>query len=285
MPERPDRTRWLLVATITAFLLCLLHPHNMEGAEEKAEYRIAVFPQQPPVVMHASWTPLVEQLEKKSGVGLRLKLYENMADFEADIGKGNADFIFSTPSQLVAARRMQGYMPLVRGSRKISGVLFVRRDSPIQTIGDLQGEEIAFVGSWNVCSTLVQQALRRERTPIRFKQLYAGSASNVVKHVLLGKTAAGSVLDTVFDSMEPAARAQLRPLMETPKIFPHPLSAHPRVPKAVREKMASAMLHLQEDEEGKSLLRSLRIIDPVRADYQHDYRQLEGEDLRMPREE
>ena len=96
---------------------------------------------------------------------------------------------------------------------------------------------------------------------------------------MLGKATAGSVLENQFESMTPEVYKDLRPLLETPKIFAHPISAHPRVPKQLQEKLAVAMLHLWGQDKGKAILQSLSITDPVRSDYHHDYRQLEEIDL------
>jgi phosphonate transport system substrate-binding protein len=158
-------------------------------------------------------------------------------------------------------------------------VLFVRNDSPIRTVDDLQSGDIAFNGSWNVCSILVQHVLHKEHPDLKFRQLYTGSMNNVVNHVLLGKAAAGSIIDAEFEAIAPETRRYLRPLLETQKIPPHPFSAHPRVPKAIRDRVAAALLDLRESEEGRALLLETRITNPVRADYERDYSQLEAIDL------
>ena len=271
-----------LLAELALVLMCALFPSSGNAGNDSPTYTIAVLPQRPPVVMYARWRPLLDRLEKEAGITLKLKLYESTADFQADIAKGTPDFMYSTPPQLVVVRGMQGYIPLVRGSRKLSGVLFVRNDSPIRTVDDLESGEIAFSGSWNICSVLVQNVLHKDHPDLKFKQLYAGSMNNVVNHVLLGKAAAGSVIDVEFENIAPETRTHLRPLLETQKIFPHPLSAHPRVPKSVRDKLASAILALWEDEAGNALLVATRITNPVRADYQRDYRHLENIDLMYP---
>jgi len=273
------RSRPLRFLVLVVCLICVLLPCHGAAIGENPVYTFAVLPQRPPVVMYSKWRPLLDSLEKETGVTLKLKLYENVADFETDIGKGGPDFIFSTPPQLVIARKIQGYNPLVRSSRMLSAILFVRKDSPIRTVNDLQSGEIAFTGSWNVCSILMHQVLVKDHPDLKFKQLYAGSSSNVVSHVLLGKATAGSVLDSQFENMAPEANRDLRPVLETPKIFAHPISAHPRVPKQLQEKLAAAMLHLWGQDKGKAILLSLGITNPVRANYQHDYRQLEEIDL------
>ena len=71
-----------------------------------------------------------------------------MADFERDIVSSEApDFIFTNPMQIVVAHKQQGYIPLVRGSKLVHAVVFVRRDSPARTVDDLSGKRIAFVGA------------------------------------------------------------------------------------------------------------------------------------------
>ena len=130
-------------------LLMLAMGLPAQGAEQN-QYIFAVLPQRPPVAMHTSWRPFMDQLEKELGVTLKLKLYETMQQFEDDMKHGTGDFVFSTPPHVVLAYQSQKYRPLVRGSRTIAGVLFTRKNSAIKELADLDNQEIAFVGSRNV---------------------------------------------------------------------------------------------------------------------------------------
>lgn len=114
------------------------------------EYVFAVLPQQPPVAMHTLWRPLLDRLEQELGVRLKLKLYGNMTEFEEGAVRGEGDFVFSTPVQLPLFRKRQGYTPLVRGTRYLNGMVFVRKDSPITSVEELAGKEVAFVGARNL---------------------------------------------------------------------------------------------------------------------------------------
>lgn len=134
---------------VTVFLLVSLVWLGQRTATAK-EYVLAVLPQKPAAAMFASWNPLVVQLSRATGATIRLKVYEEMLEFEGDVSKGVADFIYANPTQTVMARQRQGYIPLVRGSRPLRGALFVRADSPIRTIQDLEGKTVAFVGAKNL---------------------------------------------------------------------------------------------------------------------------------------
>jgi len=135
---------------LTVALLLHLFPPGAE-AVQKSGYELAVVPSFPPVTTYQQWTPLAERLAKETGIGFRLKLYETMGDFELDIVSPEApDFIFANALQAVVAHQEQGYLPLVRGSGHVWVELFVAKDSPCQSVDDLSGKRIAFVGNKNL---------------------------------------------------------------------------------------------------------------------------------------
>jgi phosphonate transport system substrate-binding protein len=120
------------------------------AAPADGSYVLGVVPSAPPVTMHANWMPIVERLAQATGLSLTLKVYEKMPDFEADLERGGPDFAFSNPMQIVLFHAAQGYVPLVRSSQPLVGVLFVPVDSPIRTVEELEGKQIAFVGAKSV---------------------------------------------------------------------------------------------------------------------------------------
>jgi len=255
-------------------ILPLLMPPSASAADRQT-YTFAVLPQKPPVAMHELWAPLIERLERELGVSIKLKLYQGMANFEEGLKRGDGDFIFSTPPQMVLARKSQNYIPLVRGTRELAGVLFVRRDSPIQRVEDLKKTEISFVGERNLCSVVTRHSLSQHQTDLNLVPLYSGSTANVFKNVLLGKTPAGASLDVEVEKAPPEISSQLRTIMTTPKVAPHPVAAHPRVPKKVRERMKAALLKLSGENSGLELLKRVGIGETMLADYARDYRPLE----------
>lgn len=113
-------------------------------------YVVGVVPQMPPVTMYANWKPFLELLSQKTGLDLKIKVYEKMSDFEADIDAERPDMIFANPIQAAHAAKNHQYLPVVRSSKFIEGVLFVRSDSQIRSADDLADREVAFVGSRNV---------------------------------------------------------------------------------------------------------------------------------------
>ena len=272
-PLRPSPLLYCVV-----LLLSLLVGKSWSAS---TEYIIGVVPQMPPVTMHTNWTPFVERLAKETGLNLKLKVYEQMDAFENDFQSGTPDFLFSSPTQITLARESQGYIPLVRNSQTIKGILFVKKDSPYNDVSQLEGKNISFVGSKNLCSIFVRHELASNQpTKIKFNRIYAGSTNNVYKTVILGKADAGATLDVDIGRESPEITEQLRTIMSTEEINPHPLSAHPRVPEAIQQQVKETVLRLGKEESSQEMLKAIRIPKPVAADYIRDYKEIEVVNIR-----
>lgn len=252
-----------------------------QGAEQK-QYVFAVLPQRPPVTMHTNWRPFLDQLERETGLAFKLKLYETMNQFEAELKQGVPDFTFATPFQLMVIHKTQNYRPLVRGSHQLAGMLIVRNDSPYKELRDLNNHDIAYVGSRNVCSLALRNQLYQQHIKLNLNEIFVGSSSNVYKTVLLGKTAAGTVLNVDFDAQPVDVKAKLRILMKTPYLAPHSIAAHPRIPANVQQAVAEAVLRMAEKPETTALLKPVQLGKPVVSNYERDYQSLENMDYEAP---
>ena len=266
---RPGR-----VARLAVGLACAALAGTAQGAEPR-EYVLAVLPNEPAVTLHRNWKPFVEALSSKTGLGLRLKLYDRLPAFLEDSEKGLPDLLYTAPNMFYEARRAQGYVPLVRGSGLLAGVVFVRRDSPIVSVADLQGKTVAFVGPDNLCAMITRHALHSSGTRIEYNAAFTGSTINVVKMVLLRKADAGASLDVALANDVPVLQRELRTILQTGPVASHPLAAHPRVPAETRERIAAATIAMAETEGGRALLAGVHLLAPVRADFARDYRQFE----------
>jgi len=259
-----------MTAVVTLFLIS-----NQTIASDAGEYTVAVVPQFRAEEIHRAWTPVLQRIKAETGIELRLSVFASIPNFEASVLAGGSDFAYMNPYHQVMARRAQGYIPLVRDATPLSGILMVREDSPISSVKELDGREVAFPAPNAFGASLWIRALLAEHENIRIVPAYVQTHSNAYRHVASGRAAAaGGIAATLAE--EPAElRAVLRPLLETPGVAPHPLSAHPRVPEKVRKAVSQSLLNLARTAEGKALLKEIPMPDPVRADYAKDYQPLE----------
>ncbi len=246
-----------------------------ELKDDRHTYVLAVLPQFPPLDIYRRWAPFVERLSKELGVNIQLRVYEATSQFEDDIMNGVPDFAFMNPYEVVVVRKTEGYIPLVRDKKTIKGMISVRKDSPIQSIKDLNGKRITFVSSKTICSLLLRRGLSTRKEKIHFIPQYVGTASNVYRNVILGKASAGGTLDTSFKKEPDEVRSQLRTIYETPPIASHPLAAHPRVPENLRQAVIDAVLRLARERDNHDMLNRIQMPEPVKADYKRDYMPLE----------
>lgn len=118
-----------------------------------------------------------------------------------------------------------------------------------------------------------------EKQLINVKKLNVGSTSNVLKHVILGKADAGAVLDSFLVKEPSELSEQIRIVFTTEPISPHPLSAHPRVPQKIRDKVTKTVLAFAKDGEGQAVLQTIQMSDPKQANCDLDYKNLETIDI------
>jgi len=241
----------------------------------KPAYTLAIAPQYPAVTIHRDWTPVIERLMKETGATFTLAIAPSIPLFEESLFAGEPDFAYMNPYHEVMAMRAHGYVPLVRDSKLLTGIVVVSKDNPIKSVRELDGKEIAFPAPNAFGASLWIRALLAEREKIVITPVYLKTHSNAYRHVAVGKVlASGGVNHTLADEPE-EIRSVLRVLLETPGAAPHPLSAHPRVPEAVRRAVADSLLGMSTDIPGQAILKAIDMVAPVRADYAKDYRPLE----------
>jgi phosphonate transport system substrate-binding protein len=241
-------------------------------AESKKTYTLAIVPQMRVSEIYEKWTPLLKKLLQESGIEIAIKPYTSIQQFEADLLKGVPDFAYMNPYEAVSARDAQGYIPLVKDSTSLVGILVANKNGGIHSVNDLNGKEIAFPSPNAFAASLYVRALLTEKEKVHFKPRYVKTHSNVYKTVVVDKAVAagGGVVKTLMKEPK-EIRSQLTTIYETPRTASHPLSAHPRVPDVLRKKMVKAVLALANDKTNKELFANILMPEPVPADYQKDY--------------
>lgn len=267
--------RWCVVAPLTLVVMSVSAASLAAAQQSPVTYTFSVVPQYSPAQLHREWFPLVERIARESGITLELKLSASIPKFETEFASGTPDFVYLNPYHAVMARHAQGYIPILRDSKPLSGILLVRRDGPYKSVGDLNGKVIGFPAPNAFGASLYMRALLTESFKINFEARYLNTHSNVFRHIAQGSVAAGGAVNLTFNDESPEMREQLHVLYQTPGVAAHPLVAHPRVPARVRAAVTEAFLALQRDEAGREMLKEIRTPQPVKADYQQDYLPLE----------
>jgi phosphonate transport system substrate-binding protein len=233
------------------------------------EYSFAMTPQFEQRKLFVIWKPIADELEKRTGLRLKLMTTLTISEFERELATGALDFAYINAYHVMR----QGYIPLVRDAAPLKGVLVVAKDSPINALADLNGKLLA-VPSPNAfgASLLVRAELERFHH-VKMRLLNAKTHSSVYLHVIQGLVDAGGGVDKTLQEQTQAIRESLRILYVTRDAPSHPISAHPRVPPDVRDKIQAALLAMGATAEGAALLARIPMSQVVPASVK-DYQQL-----------
>jgi len=242
------------------------------SASATGSFTIGVVPQFDARRIHTIWQPILTHLEQATGYSFRLAGAPTIPAFEKEFVSGHFDFAYMNPYHLIMAHREQGYLPLVRDvGRQLFGVLVVSKHSGITDVQQLNGREIAFPAPNALGASLMMRQELSDDFGISFTPRYVKTHDSVYLNVLLEETAAGGGVQKTLDRQKSSIRDNLQVLHTTRPVAPHPVAYHPRIDKAVVEKVAAALLKMGQSDSGKKALAAIPIkkIGPAQlSDYQ-----------------
>jgi phosphonate transport system substrate-binding protein len=278
MSDEPVRGRrqWLQhAAQVGAGAACTLVLPAAPVRAAVPHLNVSVVPQFQPVELQRTWGPALERLEQELGVHFNLRIAKDIPAFEDDFKNGRSDLVFLNPYHMVMARKAQAYEPVVRDVTPLAGLLVVHKDDPVRSVQDLKGKDIAFPAPNAFGASLWIRALLHEQHKVPFQSVYARTHTNAYRQVLVGRAAAAGGIRATLDREPDEVRKQLRVLMETPAVPPHPLAVHPKVSPALRLALGKAFERWRGDAAGQALLQGIQMPRPVAASYARDYAPLE----------
>ena len=256
-----------------ALLALLLLAASFAGGHARADeaYSFAVVPQFPPRQLFEVWTPIIEELGRRTGLKLELKTTLTVPEFEQGLSTGSFDFAYANPYHILRESRRQGYLPLVRDSVPLTGILVVSRDSPVRTPAELDGKTLAVPSPNAVGAALLMRADLELVFHVHMQVVSVKTHSSVYLNVASGLADAGGGVQKSLEQQDEAVRGALRVIYTTRAMPSHPVAAHPRVPAAAREAVRRALLDMAATPQGRALLARVPMTQPVAAsidDYQ-----------------
>lgn len=240
---------------------------------EKVVYTFGVVPQLTPREIAHNWIPILHALEEKTGFKFQLRGTINIPDFESDFLNGEFDFAYMNPYHSLIASENEGYQPIIRDkSKKLFGILVVKKGSNINSLKDLEGKTLAFPAPNALgASLLIRSALNEQG--INYHTKYVQTHSSVYLNVALGVNAAGGGVMRTFNSQPEEIQSSLKVIYETIKVNPHPIVAHGRVPKEHVQTIKDAFFAIAATPQGKELLSKIPMGEITQANIE-DYSNL-----------
>ena len=244
----------LIAALLVATGLLVTNPSLAET------YAVGVVPQFNARTLQSIWTPILQELERRTGHTFELRGSKSISAFEKQFMAGEFDFAYMNPYHFILASKTQGYLPLVRDTgKRLRGILVVRKDVAIDDVEQLQDKAIAFPSPNALGASLMLRAQLAREFNLRFEPRYVKSHDSVYLNVVTGRMAAGGGVGRTLARQPSEVREQLRVLYTTPAVASHPVTVHPRVPETVRSMVKNALIAMGESESERQLLAKIPI--------------------------
>ena len=186
--------------------------------------------------------------------------FDHAAAVEA-LRNGDADISFMGALPFVLAENQIGAVPLLsevyRGQPSYSGRVFVRKDSGIETLADLEGRDIAFAdpvsesGYLYPLDLFVREGLVANAGDAdRFfgQKFFAGGYQQAMQAMANGLVDAAGASQYADLYLTPEQQAEVKVLGESEQIPSHAIIARPGLDAALRARFVDAMLRLNQAE-------------------------------------
>lgn len=229
-------------------------------------YTFAVVPQFEQRKLFRIWKPVVDELEKRSGLELKLVATLTVPEFERELAKGTFDFVYANPYHILRESAHQGYIPLVRDAAPLRGIVVTRKEGPVHSLSDLEGKTLAMPSPNAIGASLLIRADLERLHHVKTAPLYVKTHSSVYLHVVNGLADAGGGVEKTLEEQDQQVRDSLRILYTTREMPSHPVAAHPRTAKEAREKVRRAFLELAATPAGQALLAEVPMKRAVTAE-------------------
>lgn len=218
-------------------------------------YSFGVLPQRSGVLTAEYWNPILDYVQRKTGVLLRLKAARTAPDSNDAIERGEYDFVYSNTifqPRMAAAN----YQVILRPREAaITGQIVTLKDSPIQKLSDLQGREVGFpsLAAFVGYSVPMNQLLRQN---VVVQPVFGGNQEGIMAQLKAGRLPAAGVNSQVMQSYAQREHLAYRVLWESEPFLNLPVAAHPRVPRQVVAAVRLAIDGMDATPEGQRILES-----------------------------
>jgi len=218
-------------------------------------YSINVLNQRTIALTAGYWNPIITYVSSKSGVQLELKLAKSAKEGNEIAERGGYDFIY-TNHFFTPQRDKVGFKVLARAAGPgIRSQIVVPEESPIRTLQQLEGKEVAFVspdafaGYW-----LPMDALLKAKVHVTV--LFTGNQEASSAQLKVNKIDAAAVNGTVLARYARRESFSYRALWTSELYQDLCLMAHPKVPADKVAAAKAAFIGMSADPEGRKILEA-----------------------------
>ncbi len=238
-----------------------------------------IIPARSPERVLTDFGPLVDAMEKKLGISVRMRGAPDYETFLRRVLAGTTyDMILTGGDTIQYLRELDLYRPLAQmGGSGIFAVIAVQADSRFTELEDLRGQATVATADLLAYSTglgfrRLEEAGIDQKTDLNM--VFVPSQSAALAVLVRGQVDASIIMMPVFRSAPPEMREAVRILAETERAPPPAISVSTSMPSDLADRIFDFLVSVEGSEAGSNVLQNMGWpgIVPVRIE---DYSGLE----------
>jgi phosphonate transport system substrate-binding protein len=201
------------------------------------------------------WNPILIYVSAKSGVPLELKMAKTTMEADQLGEKGTYDFLY-TNHFFTPERDRLGFKVIARpAGAGIRGQIIVPKDSPITTLQELNGKEVAFASPDAFAAyQLTMDALIKAKVSV--KPVFTSNQEAGFAQLKLGTLAAAGVNNKLIERYARREGFEYRLLWNSDLYNDLCIMVSPKVPKEQVAAVKAALVGMMSDVEGRKVLEA-----------------------------
>ncbi|MFA3791350.1 phosphate/phosphite/phosphonate ABC transporter substrate-binding protein [Aliiglaciecola sp. SL4] len=238
-------------------LVGLLFGFSGAVSAQQKTLTFGVVPQQSAKRLAALWTPIFQHISEQTGVHIVFSTAKDIPTFEKRLEAGDYDLAYMNPYHYTYYNQVSGYDALAKQSNKtIQGVIVANADGKVRNIRDLAGSRLAFPAPAAFAASLLAQA-ELNNLGVEYTPMYVGSHDSVYLNVSRGFFPAGGGIQRTLNNMNESTQSSLVTIWKSARYTCHAIATHPNIDAATRDKILTALLSMNNSEQGKALLKTI----------------------------
>ena len=228
---------------------------------------IGLIPEQNIFKQLERYEPLKGYLSGKIGMIVTFKIQPTYEDIIVKFTSGEIDGAFLGSFIYTLAHEKLGVEVLARpvspdNTSTYHGLIFVRKDSGINSVQGMKGKRFAFVGKATYAGYLFPIEYFRHHgisNPKEYlkESYFAGTQSDVILDVLNKKADIGAAKNTIFNKLakeDPRIKKNLVVLERSPDVPENAIALRKDIDGSLRRSLLNAFLNMHLDPEGREVL-------------------------------
>lgn len=235
---------------LSALLACLALP---SAASDSLSF--GVLSQRSAVLTAQFWNPILDYVQRRTGVTLTLKVARSATESNEAIEKGLYDFVYSNTifhPRMAAANYQVILRPL---EQEIAAQVVTLDSSAVRSLRDLDGKEVGFPSPLSFVGYAVPMDYLL-RTGISVRPVFGANQEGIMGQIKAGRVQAIAVNSQMMKAFAERENLHYRVLWQSPFFLNLPVAVHPRVPKALAGAVRHAIDGMENDPEGARILEA-----------------------------